>query len=129
MFDRMPVSWTIEPEGRFVVLVPTDPSTIDEWRTAMLAVLDAPISRPRLRMLIDRRKSATVSTEFVTEMIRFFAEQQKSLSGSRRAIVVRDDAAFGMARMTQLMSRLDNADSTVRVFRDYDEAILWLTAG
>jgi hypothetical protein len=62
-------------------------------------------------------------------MIRFFGQQQKALSGSRRAIVVRDDAALGMARMTQLMSRLENADSTVRVFRDYDEAILWLTVG
>jgi hypothetical protein len=125
----MPVSWTVEPGGRFVVLLPTDPSTIEEWRSAMIGVLDAPISRPRLRMLVDRRQSEPVTVGFVSQMTAFFATHQAALSGSRRAILVSDDAAFGMARMTELKSELENPDSTVRVFRDYSEAALWLTSG
>jgi hypothetical protein len=123
----MPVSWTVEPQGRFVVLVPIDPSTIEEWRTAMLEVLQAPISRPHLTMLIDRRQSEPVSAEFVTQIINFLARHQKELAGSRRAILAGDDAGFGMGRMTELMSQLENADSTVRVFRTYDAAVEWLT--
>lgn len=129
MFVLMPVSWIVEPEGRFVVLLPTDPATFDEWRTAMLAVLAAPASRPRLKMLIDRRKSEPVSVGFVNQMTDFFAAHQSALSGSRRAIVVSDDAGFGMARMTELKSALENPDSKARVFRSYSEAVVWLTGG
>jgi hypothetical protein len=127
MVDPMPVSWTVEPEGRFVVLVPIDPSTIEEWRTAMLEILQAPISRPRLTMLIDRRQSEPVSAAFVAQMTNFLAQHQKELSGSRRAILASDDAGFGMGRMTELMSQLENSDSMVRVFRTYDAAVEWLT--
>ena len=129
MLVVMPVSWTVEPEGRFVVLLPTDPATFDEWQAAMLAVLAAPVSRPRLKMLIDRRKGEPVSVGFVNQMTDFLATHQSALSGSRRAIVVGDDAAFGMARMTELKSTLENPDSMARVFRSYSEAILWLTGG
>lgn len=41
MVDPMPVGWIIEPEGRFVVLIPADPSTFHEWRAAMLEILAA----------------------------------------------------------------------------------------
>jgi hypothetical protein len=123
----MPVSWTVEPEGRFVVLLPTDPATFDEWRTAMVAALAAPVSRPRLKMLVDRRNSEPVTVEFVNQMTSFFATHQSALSGSLRAILVSDDAGFGMARMTELKSALENPDSMARVFRRYSEAVLWLT--
>jgi hypothetical protein len=125
----MPVSWTIEPEGGFVVLLPTDPATFEEWRTAMLAVLAAPVSKPRLKMLIDRRNSEPVSVEFVNQMTDFFATHQRALAGSRRAIVVSDDAGFGMARMTELKSALENPDSLAHVFRSYAEAVQWLAGG
>ena len=114
-------------KGQFVVLLPSDPSTIEEWRAAMIAILEAPISRPHLTMLVDRRTGETVSAEFVTHMARFFAEHKEALFHSRTAIVVSDDAAFGMGRMTELKSQLDNADSTIRVFRSYDAAVPWLT--
>ena len=123
----MPVSWSVEPEGRFVVLLPTDPATFEEWRTAMLDVLAAPVSRPRLKMLIDRRKGEPVTVGFVNQMTDFLATHQTALSGSRRAIVVSDDAGFGMARMTELKSALENPDSLARVFRSYSEAVAWLT--
>lgn len=125
----MPVTWTVEPARRFVVLLPINPSTIEEWRAAMLTILDAPIARPRLTILVDRRKSEPVSAEFVTQMTNFFAEHHRALSGSRRAILVSDDTAFGMGRMTELKSKLHNADSAIRVFRNFEEAVLWLTGG
>ena len=112
-----------------MVLLPIDPSTIEEWRAAMTAILEAPIARAHLTILIDRRKSAAVTVGFVNLMTSFFATHQRALSGGRRAIVVADDAGYGMARMTELKSEFENPDSTVRVFRDYDAAVRWLTSG
>ena len=123
----MSVTWSIEPEGRFVVLLPADPSTFEEWRTAMLEILASPIARPHLAMIVDRRKAETVTTEFVVQMIGFFSKHQAAFSGSRTAVVVSDDSGFGMGRMTELKSALDNPGSTIRVFRSYDEGVRWLT--
>jgi hypothetical protein len=76
----------------------SDPFTFEEWRAAMLAILAAPISRPRLAFLVDRRHSTPVTTTFVNQMSAFFEEHQRALSHSIRAILVSDDAGFGMAR-------------------------------
>jgi hypothetical protein len=122
----MPVTWTVEPGRRFVVLVPIDPSSFDEWRTAMLEILEAPIARPHLAMLVDRCRNEPITTEFVAQMTDFFTAHATALAGSRTAVLVNDDAAFGMARMTEMRSALENPDSTIRVFRGYDEAVRWL---
>jgi hypothetical protein len=118
----MPITWTIDPTARFVIMSVRDPSTIEEWRAAMLAILNDPISRPRLALLIDRRGSAPVSISFVNQMSAFFEEHQHGLANSIRAIVVDDDANFGMARMTALR----NHKATIQVFRNYDDAMAWL---
>ena len=124
----MPVTWNVEPGRRFVVLVPVDPSSIEEWRAAMLEILVAPIARPHLAMLVDRRRAEPITTEFVTHMTDFFTAHATALAGSRTAVLVNDDAAFGMARMTEMKSALENPGSTIRVFRGYDEAVQWLTS-
>jgi len=93
----------------------------------MLEILGSPIARPHLAMIVDRREAETLTTDFVVQMIGFFSQRQAAFSGSRTAIVVRDDSGFGMARMTELKSALENPASTIRVFRDYDEAVRWLT--
>jgi hypothetical protein len=123
----MPVTWSIEPGGRFVVLLPADPSTFEEWRAAMVEILASPIARPQLSMMVDRREVETITTEFVVQMIGFFSQRQAAFSGSRTAIVVGDDSGFGMGRMTELKSALENPASTIRVFRNYDEGVRWLT--
>ena len=125
----MPITWTVEPEKQFVVLLPADPSTIEEWRSAMSEILDSANARPNLTMLVDRRETETLTAAFVSQMTRFFAEHQHDLLGSRSAIVVNDDAGFGMGRMTQMKAALENPDSTIRVFRSYEDAVRWLTTG
>ena len=48
-------------------------------------------------------------------------------AASRRAIIVRDDAGFGMARMFLLMRDSDSGGS-FQVFRDRESALAWLSA-
>jgi hypothetical protein len=59
-------------------------------------------------------------------MVQFFEANRWVLSGRSAAIVVADDAGFGMARMIELRSRLELRDGIIRVFRSYDDAVVWL---
>lgn len=45
-------------------------------------------------------------------------------AGARRALVVKSDVAFGMARMYQIMR--DDSPDEVEIFRDLDRALEWL---
>ena len=123
----MPITWAFDPTQRFALLSVADPYSMEEWRAAVLAILEAPVSREHVAILIDRRDTELPTTEFVTEMNRFFAEHRETLSTARVAFVVRDEAGAGMARMTQLQSRLEIPDTTIRAFHSYDAAVRWLT--
>ncbi len=124
----MPIITTTEPAGCFAIFLVTDPYDIDEWRAAMLEVLSNPGFRARSALLVDRRLASPPSVEFVDAMMTFFAAHRQPLDISKAAIVVRDDAGFGMARMTELKSQMDLPHATIHVFKDYDVAVRWLLA-
>jgi hypothetical protein len=119
----MPITWTIDPTARFVIMSVRDSSSIEEWRAAMLTILNAPIARPRLALLIDQRDSSPITTSFVNQMSAFFEPYKPALANSLAAIVVSDEASFRMARMTALR----NPEAAIQVFRSYDAAVGWLT--
>lgn len=125
----MPVILSSDAAGRFVVMTVTDPYTIDEWRSTMLAMLEHPIYLVRRAVLIDRRQCAPASSSFVSQMTQFFAEAEhkRALKGSHSAILVRDDAGFGMGRMTELQAQMDNPEMSIRTFRRDADAERWLS--
>jgi len=123
----MPVTWSVEQLGRFAVMSITDPYTIEEWRSAVVAMMLATSARPKLSLLVDRRRATPPSSEEVTQMIEFFEKNSPALTGRRAGIVVADDTGFGVARMIELRSRLELPGGTMRVFRHYDDAVSWLT--
>jgi len=123
----MPVTWSVDRLGRFAVMAITDPYSIEEWRSAVVAMMFATSARPKLSLLVDRRRATPPSSEEVTQMIEFFEKNSSALTGRRAAIVVADDTGFGVARMIELRSRLELPGGTMRVFRRYDDAVTWLT--
>lgn len=122
----MPVSASVDPDGRFAVLTLRDPYTIEEWQAAVLAALETPVYRTARTLLVDRRGTAPPTTAFVESMALFLADRAEATAGERVAIVVSDDASFGMGRMTELRTELTNPASKRRTFRDYDAAVRWL---
>jgi len=78
-------------------------------------------------MLVDLQGTRPLSTDDLEVMTRFLAEYRTELAGGRAAILVNDDVDLGMGRMTQLRSRLEIPNTTIRAFRSYAEAVLWLT--
>ena len=123
----MPLTANIDSSAPFAVVSITDPYTIEEWRAAMLVVWESPAFGSHRAILIDRRRSETPSTAFVEAMATFLSRHQARIAGTRAAIVVRDDSGFGMGRMTELKASLENPDAMIRPFRDYDQAVRWLT--
>jgi hypothetical protein len=63
--------------------------------------------------------------EIGPEDVRRFAERNIFSSHSRRAMVVRNDLQFGLARMFEIHREL-NGETGIRVFRTLDEALDWI---
>jgi hypothetical protein len=124
----MPVDWTIHPSGKFAVLVVSDPHTFEQWQSTVLTMMAATKSSPKLSILVDRRHASPPTSEDIKLMIQFFEGNRPALSGRSAAVVVADDAGFGMARMVELRSRLELPDGIMRVFRNYDDAVSWLSS-
>ena len=59
------------------------------------------------------------------EDVRLFARKNIFSSHSRRAMVVKDDLQFGLARMFEI-HRDFAGESGIRVFRNLDEALDWV---
>jgi hypothetical protein len=122
----MPITWRIASDGRYVVFSVADPYTMDEWREAAGTLLTAPLADRYVPILVDRRHAEPLTTQSVEDMVRF-AEQHEERIGSRRiAILVSDDANFGMGRMTALRATIAVPDAAIRPFRTYEAAIDWL---
>jgi hypothetical protein len=111
------ITWRFETAGGFALMSVSDPYTMDEWREAMAAILQAPVRRSHVAILVDRRDTLPLSSDDVEQMTRFLAEYQAELAGGRAAILVNQDVNFGMGRMKQLRSRLDIPSTTIRAFR------------
>jgi hypothetical protein len=121
----MPITWSVEPGGRYVLFTVADPYTIDEWRDSMTEILDSPAVSSPLTLLVDRRGTQSLSKATVEGFNRFFTERQQALSGGRCAIVLSSGVYFEIAGMLRTVLRIPN--TSVRTFQDYDEAVTWLT--
>jgi hypothetical protein len=123
----MPVATRVPPNSRFAIVSITDPYTVEEWRAAAIALIASDFCREHGRVLVDRRRAAAPTTAFVETMTHFLAAHRCALSGKRAAVVVADEAAFGMSRMTELMAQPETPEVFIRTFRDYDAAVDWLS--
>jgi hypothetical protein len=115
----------VDPTGRFVILTVIDPYTIEQWRAAILATFDNPLFREHRTLLVDRRGTEPVTAAFVAAMTQFFTTHQDQIA-IRTAIVVDDEAGFGMGRMTALKAEFGSPDMTIETFRSYADAVRWL---
>ncbi len=80
-----------------------------------------------LELVDGREVNAHATTRQGMEAFAEAARQvEDQIRGRRVAMVAGSDVTYGMFRMWEL--RREDLDYTVRVFRDYDEALAWLIA-
>jgi hypothetical protein len=119
----MPISLRFDRRG-FGILVYTDPYTFEEFTETLESAIAAPAYQPAMPILSDRRHASAPSSTFVRLMTLLFERHREILRGTAVAILVSSTAAYGMARMQEVLA--ENADVLVRPFTDYDEAVQWL---
>ncbi len=81
-----------------------------------------PQFRPTMKQLYDFRD--VVDQDIGGATVLELANLSPFGSGARRAIIVRGDAAFGMARMFQILR--DRAQDEIQVFRELEASLNWL---
>ena len=115
-------SYQIDPE-RGIVFSVFDGTTTDADVSAHQKALSAdPAFEPGFSQLLDFR--GVTSVRLTAAGVRAVAEAKNFGAGSRRAIVVASNVAYGMARMFEILR--DPEPDTVEVFRDLAEARRWL---
>jgi hypothetical protein len=102
--------------------------TFDELRATLQALYSSPDFRPEQHVLWDLREA--VLTRFslaeVRDIADLVAEHRGTADPARAALVVSRDVDYGMARMFEQVLA-GGSETNVRVFRDLQEAMAWIT--
>jgi hypothetical protein len=116
--------YRIDKANRIVYLEGEDPP-LEVWRQTMLAVFADPDFETGFNFLSDRRSAAEArSSDYLKAALSFLRLHDNEMGSCKWATVVSTIVAFGMGRMTQILS--ENLQIRVEVFKDIDQAIYWL---
>ncbi|UCG50517.1 MAG: hypothetical protein JSW58_09920 [Candidatus Latescibacterota bacterium] len=87
-----------------------------------------PDAQPNMNALWDLRDAdvSSFSSPAVERLAEFVSTQWGTGGKSRAALVVLQDLAFGLSRMYEILLG-GRTSSDVQVFRDYAEALEWVT--
>jgi hypothetical protein len=109
----------VEVEGRVV------PDDVVRYRTRLLA--DSDFS-PGMNTLVDCREASTdgFNASDLQFLANDIASRRRLLGRAKCAVLVSTDAAYGLLRMYEAYTLESPVE--VRVFRDEDEALAWVTA-
>lgn len=121
----MPAFYKIEKQNRLVLSTASGIVTMAEVRGHQQKLAIDPDFDPTFSQLMD--VSHITKIELTTEDIRRLAQETLFSPTSRRAILVNSDAAFGFARMFQML-RESAGETGIEVFRDLNEALEWVLA-
>ncbi len=125
----MAVTMKIDPITGLRMHKVTGRLQLEELRTALTDVYEAEDFDPDKDVVWDLRDAdlTAFSTDDIKSVSGLVKQNWGTSSSSRAALVVSRDVDFGLARMYEQL--LDNGSTgEVTVFRDYDEAIAWLTS-
>jgi hypothetical protein len=119
----MPVTYEIDKQRRLVISTVLDKLTVADALGHQEKLLKDPDFDPGFSQIIDVTRATLSGLE--ASDIRKIAERNVFSPGSRRAIVVSTNLAFGFGRMFETL-REGAGENGIRVFRDLDEAVDWI---
>lgn len=118
----MPISHRVDPERRLVVCTMHGVLADDDLARSPSSLLSDPAFDPAFDLVVDAR--GVTALEITSSAVRRAAQTDAFSERARRAIIVADDAAYGLARMFH--SILMAEPHSVLITRDHDEALRWL---
>jgi hypothetical protein len=120
----MPVGHRLDPAARLVLITYADPVTVKDWTDALLAVIADQAYEPGFNFLVDRRNASPPAPDFADAVATFVRRHRAEIGNAKVAILVSDVAAFGMARMQEMLN--EAAELETRAFRAEHDAREWL---
>lgn len=122
----MPISYRIDVEHCLILTTASGTLTDDDIVQHKARIVQDPDFRPGMKELSDIRgvDQLNVTPAGIMEMVNQDAKDSTTVGSHQLALVVSKEVAFGMARMYQSLTK-PNIE-TVGVFRDIDEARVWL---
>jgi hypothetical protein len=119
----MPAFYKIDKERKLVLTTGSGFLTKQEVFTLQNQMLNDPDFDPSFSQLADYAQ--LTRTDIRIADLRVIAQRDVFSIHSRRAIIVKGNAAFGLAKIFELYRELAGARG-IRVFRNIDEALDWL---
>ena len=118
----MPVGYRIDPARKLIVSWASGELTEVELDDHLAELTNDPAFNGSYDQIADLREitSLRISSTFVKRKSLHTAHTDRS----RRAFVASSDVVFGTSRMFQILA--DEHPDEVRVFRDLDDALVWL---
>jgi hypothetical protein len=121
------MDWTVDDEGRFVVVRTRGDFSPDDHRRMVEDVVSRPFWKPGRDTLFDHRGLALDGQAFpamskAADTHRQFDEQ---IGMGRAAIVMPSQDMFGVGRMFEEVTG-DAISARLRIFRDEEQARAWL---
>jgi hypothetical protein len=121
----MPAFYKIDKERRIVMSTGSGVLTKEDWLFQQDRLLNDPEFDPSFSQLCDFASATRV--DLTPADIREIAQRNIFAPHSRRAFLVRDEFAYGLTRMFELL-RESQGEVGIRVFRELDNALDWLLA-
>jgi hypothetical protein len=123
----MPFDSVIEADRHLIVTTGTGVITGEEGLACCLALKERSDFNPAFNQLLD----LTQATRFdaTASQLQRIAAQFLFSSTSRRAIVAKNPAIFGLARMFESYRSVSGVGEEVMVFSEMDKAVEWLNSG
>jgi len=118
--------YTIDKERRLVLSSGDGVLTKEDIWGHMDRLSNDPDFNPEFSQVMDFRQITALEVE--PEDVRQLAQRNIFSPRSRRAILVKDDLQFGLARMFEIHREL-KGETGIRVFRTFDEAMDWILIG
>ena len=120
----MPIQYTIHVSRHLILSTASGVVTASEIMDHQSRLMRDPSFDPTLHQIADFSSVARVSV--TSDDIRLLAIRNFFAPQSRRCLVAPTSEIFGLARMFQLFREVNKAPEQMRVFRDRQEAMLWL---
>jgi hypothetical protein len=119
----MPAFYKIDKERKLVMSSGSGVLTLEDILTHQERLLRDPEFEASFSQLSDLTQVTKV--DMTADQVRLAAKKDLFSPRSRRALVVRNDLQYGLARMFE-MYRDSAGEVGIRVFRNLDEALDWV---
>jgi hypothetical protein len=124
----MAITTRIDKESNLRLHTVKGTLTLKELLEKLKEVYSEPDYRPEMDVIWDLREAdlSPFSTSDIRKVGDYVSGHWGAESGSKAALVVSRDLDFGLSRMYEFFLE-SRTSSEVQVFRDYDEAMDWIT--